>query len=406
MVGKKIQATLLITAYIIFFYNSFALSKKLTPDSEDERTEYLNKSISWLSDICPNNIRLDGPIQKKSWKQFSYNETVECSFQEPDLTDPPNGKTPKFWCLDKEGNSFKVKYENLDTGERNDGIFGEILSTRLFWMLGFPSDSIYPVRINCSNCPQKPWDYLRGFFAKARQAQGETISGRDKKYIQALSKPRVQNLIFETAVIEFKAPYDKIELESHQGWSWSEFKKLVNKNNPARIQHEALALLAAFIQHADNKPEQQRLVCKDKGRKKNEKCGNPMIMIQDLGFSFGHGYIKDQRQTSTASLHGFLKAPIWSDKKQCITQINYYEWTGEEANIQISEEGRKFLVDLLLQLTDDDLINLFVSARLYLKPESINISGQERPVTIIDWIKAFRDRVQQIAEHTCPEFDK
>ncbi|MCI5165276.1 MAG: hypothetical protein D3903_04115 [Candidatus Electrothrix sp. GM3_4] len=399
---KVMNISLFLITSVVFLSGGNVLSKNITVDDAESRMEYLEKARSWSKDIRPNQITLEGPKQKKKWRQFSYNEMIECSFQEPDVKDPPNGKTPKFWCVDDNGKSFKVKYENLDTGERNDGVFGEILSTRLFWMLGFPSDATYPVRINCANCPEKPWDYLLGFFAKDKQDQGGNISSRQKRYIRELSQPRVQNLIIDNAVIEIKAPYDEIEMTPHQGWSWKEFKSLLTEQNSYRVQHEALALLAAFIQHADNKPEQQRLVCLDDDRKKGEQCSNTMIMIQDLGFSFGHGYIEGQRSTSTASLNGFVKAPIWSDKDNCITKINYYKWTGEDADVQISEAGRKFLSDLLQQLTDDDLVNLFVPARLYLKPEFINIAGQERPVTIMDWTKAFKDKITEISSHSCP----
>ena len=80
----------------------------------------------------------------------------------------------------------------------------------------------------------------------------------------------------------------------------------------------------------------------------------------------------------------------------------YHEWTGENADVQISEAGRKLLSGLLQQLTDDDLVNLFVPARLYLKPETMNIAGQDNAVTILDWIRAFKDKVAEISEHSCP----
>ncbi len=392
----------LISLFLILSNSNSAISGKLVPSSEDERLQYLKEASSWIDDIHPIAIRIDGPLQPKGKQVFSYNQMIECSFSEPVIDDIPNGKTPKFWCIDKNGNKLKIKYENLETKELNDGIFGEILSTRLFWMLGFPADSIYPVQINCLNCPEKPWNYIRGFFAKSKQDRGEHISDRDKNYIQDLSKPRMQNLILNTAVIEIKYPYDTIEIKDNQGWSWREFKSILTKDNPYRIQHEALALLSSFIQHADNKPEQQRLICADNDRKKNAKCKQPVIMIQDLGFSFGHGYIDGQRETGTASLKGFINAPIWSDEQQCITKINYYKWTGEEISIQISEDGRIFLLNLLNRLTDDDIVSLFIPARFYLKPETINISGIERPVTIIDWVKAFKERIDKISSHKCP----
>ena len=60
----------------------------------------------------------------------------------------------------------KVKYQNPAeydgiSVERNDGIWGETLSSRLLWALGFPANDVLPVEIVCHNCPARPWLYTR-----------------------------------------------------------------------------------------------------------------------------------------------------------------------------------------------------------------------------------------------------
>jgi hypothetical protein len=374
---------------ITFFTGAFLYAKTITPSSKEERLEYLQNAASWYKQKPEKRSLLKGQKQKKKWKKFSFDETVECSFQEPDPNDKPGGATPKFWCVDDQGHSFKVKYQQgQDFGYH--GVHGEILATRLFWALGFPADAIYPVKIKCKNCPQRPWEYIKAFY---------------NNKTSELKKPRVQVLEIDNAVIEFKFPYDKIEMTKSQGWSWSELKTLSKENEELATQREALALLAAFVQHADNKAEQQRLVCMDEDRKKEQPCLKPMLMIQDLGFSFGQGDLNNDKVKSTASLEGFKDAPIWSNKEQCITHVNYYR-TGEPIEIKVSEKARRFLVDKLEKLSDNDLINLFVAARLELRKDekynSLSEEDIEQNAVILDWVNTFKQRVQKLSHHRCP----
>ena len=373
---------------LILFFSTIVVAKTITPSSNEERLQYLQNASTWYKEKSDKRNLLEGQKQNKRWKKFTFNQTVRCSFQEPIIGDKPGGKTPKFWCVDDLGNSFKVKYQQgQDFGYH--GVHGEILATRLFWALGFPADAVYPVKVKCRNCPERPWEYIKAFYSNKTNE---------------LKKPRVQELEIDNAIIEFKFPYDKIEITKSQGWSWSEFKTLSKENKELAIQKESLALLASFIQHADNKAEQQRLVCMDKDRKKNEPCEKPMLMIQDLGFSFGQGHVENEKTKGTASLEGFKNAPIWSNQEQCITKVNYY-YTGEAIEIKVSEKARQFLVEKLEKLTDNDLIHLFVAARLDLRKDEKNNSLSEEDIKqnaiILDWVNAFKERVKKLSEHRC-----
>ncbi|MCI5157298.1 MAG: hypothetical protein D3906_02470 [Candidatus Electrothrix sp. AUS1_2] len=132
-----------------------AIAGTITPQSDEARLNMIKNSVSWIGVDKTDFNMLAGPHQKKSHNRHLFDEVFRCTFEEPDPSDLPNGKTPKFWCLDKEGHDFKVKYHTEQ--EKNSGIYGEILSTRLFWALGFPADATYPVKIICENCPEQPW---------------------------------------------------------------------------------------------------------------------------------------------------------------------------------------------------------------------------------------------------------
>jgi len=59
----------------------------------------------------------------------------------------------------------------------------------------------------------------------------------------------------------------------------------------------------------------------------------------------------------------------------------------------ISEEGRKFLADLLMQLTDQQLVDLFSVARFDSKPHG--------GAPIEAWVTAFKAKRQEIASRRC-----
>ena len=61
-----------------------------------------------------------------------------------------SGRSPKFACRRGEDDELKVKY-----GGTNGEVYGEVLATRLLWVLGFGADAMYPVNVICRGCPQE-----------------------------------------------------------------------------------------------------------------------------------------------------------------------------------------------------------------------------------------------------------
>ena len=57
-------------------------------------------------------------------------------------------------------------------------------------------------------------------------------------------------------------------------------------------------------------------------------------------------------------LEQWAKTPIWQDAKACVGKLNK-SMTGTLSDPVISEAGRQFLADLLVQLTDSQLHDLF-----------------------------------------------
>ena len=120
---------------------SLSPGEALTPQ---ERQEAIRRAGVW----SPTDIRsVDLKAGPDATGAFASNQWVTCEYKEKEQS----GHSPKFACETSPGHEVKVKY-----GPRNAEVFGEVLSTRLFWALGFPADRMYPVRVRCHGCPRDP----------------------------------------------------------------------------------------------------------------------------------------------------------------------------------------------------------------------------------------------------------
>ncbi|MEO5763076.1 MAG: hypothetical protein ABIR28_12270, partial [Vicinamibacteria bacterium] len=176
--------------------------------TESQRNDAISRASVW----APTNIksvnfkagpRIDGG--------YTYNEWIACEYKEKVMS----GASPKFTCETKTGDNIKVKY-----GARNAEVYGEVLSTRLFWALGFAADTMFPVRVRCKGCPPDP-----------KSHPSKTDATQE----------------FDPAAIELRLAGRTMETHEDSGWKWSELDN-VGPNAPkdARTHRDALKLLGAF----------------------------------------------------------------------------------------------------------------------------------------------------------------
>lgn len=270
---------------------------------------------------------------------------------------------------------------------------------------------------------------------------------------------------FTSAVIEWKHNSIPIETYYHEGWSFNASTyepnrtaeiRYVTPNNPSlTIARQELALLAVFMGHADNKAEQQRLICLDAEKIEAEEddcektgdpryplctpgtdvtfttCENPVMMLQDVGFSMGFGTrvtgvdsagkvttdsTREGKSFGTADPKGFLEAPIFKDIDKCVTTVN--KWvTGAEIEERITDEARKSLLAKLRKLAenDQDLSDLFRVGRLYLKKLHLDqkpfppFGSSSSEVSVLEsqlineFKQSFRSKIDKLSSIQCPE---
>jgi hypothetical protein len=321
--------------------------------SPAQRMEALRRAQVWMpTDVGSMNLRAGASDPGG----FPLDALVQCEY----VDKPQTGRTPKFTCSLGEHDEVKVKY-----GLHNGEVYAEVAATRLLWALGFGADHMYPVRIECRGCPPN--------FRGPRQH----------------GRPPV---LIESAAIERKMPGRAIETHEESGWAWPELEAVDERAGGApRAQLDALRLLAAFIQHTDSKPEQQRLMCLS-SEKSHEPCAQPFLMLNDVGQTFGHANRFNRDAPGSVNFDEWSHTPVWSDAKRCVADLSK-SVTGTLDHPVIGEEGRRFLADRMVQLSDAQLHDLFDVAHFERR------SGH----TADEWVDAFKRKRDEIVNRQCPK---
>lgn len=338
------------------------------PDSSARDTALASADVWHAPDIpvAAANLRENPP-----GSPFAPNVDFQCRFTVREV----GGTTPKFYCELPDGEVVKVKY-----GTGNPELPAEVAATRLLTALGFWSDRMFVVRsVRCVGCPPFPFKALRC----------QAATGLDAICFVGSSKEGV--VTFPFAVVERRLDGRVIESRQDQGWGWYELASTdASRDGTARAEVDALRLMAIFLAHWDNKGPNQRLICPPGADRTDGGCDRPVALMQDLGATFG---------PLKLDLHNWREGRIWKDAKSCTVSMEHLPWGGGTfPEGRISEEGRVILLNLLEQLSDSQLRDLFEGSRIVshsqLTAESANVA---------EWVNAFKGRVRQIREGgPCP----
>jgi hypothetical protein len=332
--------------------------KELTKEA---RLAFIRRAQIWApTNVSEMNLRA-GPQDAGA---FQPDQMVTCNYVEAKLP----GTSPKFDCDLGEGDVVKVRY-----GPQNSKVEGAILGTRLLWALGFGADRVYPVRVTCRGCSSDPWN-------RRERVPGEHV--------------------FEVAAIERKPKGHELKGENKGGWAWPELDLVDESQGGApKEQRDGLKLLAVLMQHTDTKPEQERLLCLPGGRTDDGECDKPFMLLHDVGLTFGHANLFNRTSTGSVNFAEWSKTPIWRDAAACVGHLSK-SFTGTLDDPKISEAGRKFLADLLVRLTDEQLHDLFAVAHVDRRSRDPN-KPTTSPATVDEWVAASKQKRDEIVTNRC-----
>lgn len=386
--------------------------------SPGQRLQYLANAQIWSDpgELTPEMIRMGQPLEDPTGLEAPIRgEPLPCRFTRPGKD--VGGNTPKFVCLTADKRAIRVKYTDGSKGGNRE-VFAAVAASRLLWILGFESDPIYPITIDCLDCPENP---MSGSGPRARRSYLATF------------QPLFRHLIIVNGT------------KANQGWRWGELDAAIDgmPEGPVRARQrthfDALTLLAVFVQHGDRKPEQQRLYCRaaldpDAGEVRRLKgddgdadslpvfferpastaCRLSVIAIQDLGATFGGAGKTSSPGTAKMNLKEWTDRPVFHKAKadsngvpECRGNITISMAAGEggRGNPRVGEAGRAFLQDRLQRLTDEH-VRAFLSAARVDKLGTTQ-TWQDPTGTVHTglnaWAAAFKDKVRQIAERRCAE---
>jgi hypothetical protein len=325
------------------------------PAARERRADVISRAKVWLpTEVAAMNLRV-GPTGPGA---FEPGATVTCDYVDRELS----GASAKFACRLPDGDELKVKY-----GGNNGEVYAEVAASRLLWALGFGADHMYSVRVICRGCPQK--------IGGIRRDNGDRI--------------------IDPAAVERKHPGRELV----EKWGWEQLAQVSEAAGGATAaQRDALKLVAVLLQHSDSKAKNQRIVCVEGGGE-GETCQTPLMMIQDLGVTFGRANALNLQPRASVNLAEWRQLPIWKDASRCVGNLAG-SWTGTLKEPVISEDGRQFLADLLVQLSDQQISDLFETARVDLRPRAPQ-DGRSGFPSVDEWVNAFKDKRAQIVERRC-----
>lgn len=331
-----------------------------TPEAARTRVSVLARSRVW----SPTAIRsLDLKAGPRGAGAFPFGATVPCTYVDKHL----DGKSPKFICAVAEGDEVKVKF-GADNGE----VYGETLATRLLWALGFGADRMYPATVICRGCPPA--------------LGGVEVPGGARR--------------FDPAVIERRMAGREWSPDGLEGWAWNELHVVDPRRGGATLaQRDALTLLAVFLQHTDSKPQQQRILCLGDRQPASAPCRQPFLMISDVGVTFGRANAMNANDLGSVNLAAWRQVPVWKDDTGCRGNLPK-SLTGSLDDPLISEDGRRFLASLLVQLTDRQLLDLFEGGRVERRLRSPGDASSGH-ATAAEWVAAFKEKRAQITSRRC-----
>lgn len=371
--------------------------------SEERLTVMHSAALFVPTDVGRADIAA-GPPQQKHLFRLHDNDKVICDFKTPG--NKMGGKTPKFGCQitaiestngEKQALSAEIQEDEpvkVKFGADDNEVFAEIVATRLMWAMGYYADAWYPVQVECHGCPEN------------------LISGTGS----------AQTRTFAVANIVRKYPGHKMTEvgKDDEGWSW---KELDTANGAPVYQRDGLKLLAAFVQHSDNKPPQQRLTCHkvdvdSKSQPPAVACDSSIMLVQDVGATFGSGGWFTSNTAAKMNLDNWSGRSLWvragteAAPRACQAALRK-SLTAKDglSNPDISEDGRRFDAALMCQLSDQQIEALFRAARVAAMPKYHNSDGSfkggvDEDSIVRQWVAAFRKKREELASARCVWKDK
>jgi len=314
------------------------------------------------------------------------------------ITSNANGRKSASLIADDSGDTHeitpdrvKIKYlspPSPNQDNRFNEVFTEVAANRIMWLLGFPSDRVYPVgAVSCIGCGRDPF---------------RNHLGTNKASLQ--DSP----VVFKVASASRGAPWRRIDSDGDASWSWS----LANRfyadgewTHEQKVEYDAYRLALGLFHFFDGPDKQNRLVCADwqaGDPSHSTVCAHPLIFVHDLGSTFG-----SEKGMNFVSANPRGRFSAWKG------QTVFRNLQSCELNValggdrRVLKEAQDLMVQRLAVLDATTVTSIFRVARFQIMDreqlQRLRDAGAPNVhnAALAEWTRAFLDRIEEIrsAQH-------
>jgi hypothetical protein len=313
-------------------------------------------------------------------------------------TDKSGEKTASLFAGNDANNAhaikadhFKVKYLKPpypDHDTRYNEVFTEVAASRIMWLLGFPADHVYPLgSAACIGCTADPFkNNLKDNAASLKDAPST----------------------FKVASAERETPWERIDPEGDETWSWSDAAKFYSDGewtHHQRVEYDAYRLALGLFHYHNAIAQQNRLVCAQWASEmagQPRVCQRPMIFVQDLGSTFGKAKgAADMFGTNPrGSFSDWESQTVFTDPQSCELRATL------DGDKQVLKEAQDLMIQRLGRLDPQTVKTIFSVARFQMMDQKqlhrLRDSGSQNPeeAALDEWTNTFLKRIQEIKSAT------
>jgi hypothetical protein len=286
---------------------------------------------------------------------------------------------------------FKVKYlkptyPNHNT--RYNEVFTEVAASRIMWVLGFPADHVYPVgSAACIGCTADPF--------------GNNLKDNNASLKDAPS-------VFKVVSAERETPWERINPEGDETWSWSDAAKFYADGewtHQQRVEYDAYRLALGLFHYHNAISQQNRVACAQWAPEtagQPRVCLRPMIFVQDLGSTFGKA--KGGMDLFGTNPRGSFSD--WEDQTVFVNPQTCELRATLDGEKQVLKEAQDLLIERLARLDPQTVRTIFSVARFQMMDQKqlrrLRDGGSQNPeqAALDEWTNTFLKRTQEIKSAT------
>ena len=286
---------------------------------------------------------------------------------------------------------FKIKYLKPpypDHNPRFNEVFTTEAASRIMWVLGFPTDHVYPAAaVSCIGCGDDPF--------------GNKLTDNKASLKDAPT-------VFKIVSAERELPWDEINPEDDETWSWTDAAKVYSDgewSHQQKVEFDAYRLALGLIHYHNALPQQNRLDCAEWAQSEEGKpkvCSKPVIYVHDLGSTFG-------KKRSGFDLFGTNPRgsyDAWKPQTVFVNPGNCELRATLLGDKQVLKEAQDLMVQRVGRLDRETVKSIFRVARFNLMDQKqvrrLRASGTQNvdEAALDEWTDVFLKRVEEIRTAT------